>query len=306
MKIAFLAEYLVQAWGNASGVSGGNRRLIEIANSLVEKGHEVDILIVLDDVPLECDWMEVKANIKHLDDREDYDVAIMIHAPVWVALEKVIAKHKVYYWLNMEASYFRQPTWYDAYQRDYFIIANSHWTAECAEMVYGKKPPVVHGGINKKLFYPVKGKKEFDIVAVAPPDKPEKGQFYINRVCEITGWTLNNIIEKPQEDMAGEYAKGEIYLGMPDSEGFYNPPLEAMACGIPVVLTNACGNMDYARDEENCLLIPRNVGAAMKAIYRLKKDKKLREKLIKNGFIEAAKYEWKDAGDEFEKVLLGL
>lgn len=309
MKIAFLAEYLVSKHGKSSGISGGNRRILEIANGLVEKGHEVDILIVLDDVPLECNWMKVKANIKHISDRTYYDVAVMNHAPVWMALNNVQADLKVYYWLGFEASYFSQPTWYDAYQQPYFIIANSEWVADCAEMIYGKRPPVVLGGIDKKLFYPVKVYREYDLVSLAPEWSPEKGYFHIKRTAEIMKLSWYNIQGIPQNQMAEAYSKGHVYLGMPESEGFYNPPLEAMACGVPVILTDACGNMDYARHEENCLLIPKNVGAAMKAVRRLLRTdgrrSKLAHKLIKNGFETAKQYEWSKAVDRFEEVITG-
>jgi len=296
MRFAFIEENFV--------VSGGMRRIIEISNRLVEKGHEVDILIVLDNVPLECDWLEVKANIIRFKDRRDYDIAIFNHAPVWIVMDTVVARLKVYYWLNFEGAYFTSPTWYDAYKYDCFIVANSHWTADCAKMVYGKRPPVVHGGIDKKLFRPIDVEKEYDIVSIVPEDKPEKGGFYVKRVCEIGNWKLGNIVGLRQEDMAEAYSKGKIFLGMPECEGFYNPALEAMACGVPVVLTDACGNMDYAVDGKNCLIIPRNVGAAMQAIKEIQESPSLQKELIKNGFETVKQYNWDKAGSDFEKVVV--
>lgn len=295
MRFAFVEEDF--------SISGGNRRIIEISNRLVEKGHEVDILLVVNNAPLKCDWLEVKANVLYFSDRQDYDVAVFNHAPVWMAMPSIFARLKVYYWLNFEAAYFRQPTWYDAYKYDCFVIANSDWTADMAKLIYGKRPPVVYGGVDKKLFHPVKVEKEYDIVSIIPKDKPEKGTFHVKRVCEITGWRLGNLVNIPQEKMAEEYSKGKIFLGMPECEGFYNPALEAMACGVPVVLTNACGNMNYVDEGENCLLIPRNVGAALVAIHKLRKDKKLQKKLIKNGLETVKKYDWDKTANRFLEVI---
>jgi glycosyltransferase involved in cell wall biosynthesis len=294
MRIAFIEEDL--------NISGGMRRIIEISNRLVDKGHDVDIIIALDHASLECDWLEVKANVIHIKDKRDYDVAIFNRIPVWIAMDFIQARLKVYYWLSFEAGYFSGPAWYDAYNYKCFVIANSDWVADMAELVYGKRPPVVYGGIDREFYKPIKTEKKYDIVALAPKDKPEKGYFYVKRVSDLFKLKLNNIQGIPQEDMPRAYSEGEIFLAMPNCEGFYNPALEAMACGVPVILTDTCGKMDYAVDGENCLLIPRHVGHAMLAIKRLQ-DPKLKEKLIKNGLETVKKYSWDDAGDNFEKVI---
>ena len=289
-------------------VSGGMRRVIEISNRLVERGHEVDILIVLDNISLECDWLEVKANVKHIKDRRDYDVAIFNHAPVWITMSEIAARLKVYYWLGFEAGYFLRPTWYDAYHNDFFVIANSPWIAEMAEIIYGKKPPVVLGGIDHKQFRPIKVEKEYELLCCAPEDKPEKGWFMTKRAADILGLPLENYAVKglPQDKLAEEYSKAKIFIGMPEIEGSFCPAQEAMACGVPVIMSNAGGNMLYARDGENCIVLPgRNAGYLVQAIKRLRGDDKLQKKLIKNGLETVKEFTWERCVEDFERVIKG-
>lgn len=53
-------------------------------------------------------------------------------------------------------------------------------------------------------------------------------------------------------------------------EGFGLPPLEAMACGAVVILTDSGGVREYARHETNCLLVaPGDVAAIARAIERV-------------------------------------
>jgi len=299
VKICFVEEDFL--------ISGGNRRIIEVANRLVEKGHKVDILITLDEYGIECDWMEIKADVKRFGDRGDYDIAIMNHAPVWLAMKKVIARLKVYWWLGFEAGYFKRQPWYDAYQEPYFIVANSPFTAQMAELIYGKKPPVVLGGINHEQFKPVKVEKKYELLCCSDPQRPEKGSFIMQRAAEILGLPLENYAIKnlPQEKLAEEYSKAKIFIAMPALEGAFFPTLEAMACGVPSIVSDCGGISYYAKNEENCLVIPRHVGALVMAIKRLREDKKLQEKFIKNGIETASKYTWERCVSEFEEIIKG-
>ena len=297
LKICFLEEELC--------LCGGIRRILETANGLVEKGHDVTILVTLKDAKPECNWFKVKAKIKHFLEREEYDVAVINHVPNWLCLNSTIAKLKVYYWLSFEAGYLKQPTWYDAYQQDFFIVANSKWTAEMAELIYGKKPPVVLGGIDNKQFYPVKTEKKYELLCCCPQDRPEKGWFEIQRAAAVLKLPVENFANKnlPQDKLAEEYSKAKIFVAAPYLEGFYYPPLEAMACGVPVVMTDAGGNREYAKDGENCFLVSRNVGEIARAIKKLKENPNLQKKFIKNGFETVKKYTWKKSVNDFEKII---
>jgi len=85
-------------------------------------------------------------------------------------------------------------------------------------------------------------------------------------------------------------------------EGFGFPPLEAMACGIPVVASNnsslpeivASGGILIDPDK------PDEMSQAMSEIL-IKSD--LREALIQKGKAQASKFSWKKSAEEFLKMV---
>jgi len=59
----------------------------------------------------------------------------------------------------------------------------------------------------------------------------------------------------PRAEYLGRIAAARVVVTLPHpAEGFYLPALEAMALGVPVVLTDCIGSREYTRDGDNCLL----------------------------------------------------
>lgn len=75
-------------------------------------------------------------------------------------------------------------------------------------------------------------------------------------------------------------------------EGFGLPPLEAMACGTPVVTSNASSLPEIAGDAA-IFVNPHDVYDIIKGIHLGIFDQDLREKLIKKGFIRASFFSWR-------------
>src|SRR5205085_1005657 len=66
----------------------------------------------------------------------------------------------------------------------------------------------------------------------------------------------------PSDDALAElYAAATLYLSPSRHEGFCLPPLEAMACGTVVAMTDAVGNRDYMADGVNCIGLPHDDAA---------------------------------------------
>ncbi len=101
------------------------------------------------------------------------------------------------------------------------------------------------------------------------------------------------------------YSSADVYVSSSITEGYNLPPLEAMACGTPVVMTDSGGSSDYARPDENAIVVrPRDSRALARAIKRVLEDKELRTRLRQEGLKTAAMFSSENAARRFEEFLL--
>jgi glycosyltransferase involved in cell wall biosynthesis len=92
-----------------------------------------------------------------------------------------------------------------------------------------------------------------------------------------------------RENLADRYAAADAVVFPSEwNEPFGIVPLEAMACGTPVVATGTGGSGEYLRDSQNCLLVPPGSATALgQALHRLAADPGLRSRLIQGGRVTA-------------------
>ena len=81
-------------------------------------------------------------------------------------------------------------------------------------------------------------------------------------------------------------------------------PLEAMACGRPVVASGRGGSAEYLRDGENCLIAEPEPEAMAAALRRLAGDPRLREQLREGGLRTAARFTEAAFNQAIEAALL--
>jgi len=89
------------------------------------------------------------------------------------------------------------------------------------------------------------------------------------------------------------YAGALVYCIPSLSEGFGLPPLEAMACGTPVISSNISAMPEILGDAP-LYFDPYNVDDIAKAMKRIIEDKNLRDQLVNKGLEQVKKYSWKD------------
>jgi glycosyltransferase involved in cell wall biosynthesis len=100
------------------------------------------------------------------------------------------------------------------------------------------------------------------------------------------------------------YSSCDVLLKMSRIEGFFGPPMEAMACGCSVVVSKVTGYDEYIRDEENALVVEQgDVMAARASVARLLRDDVLRGKLIEAGFGTAAEWTWERSSEAMQRLL---
>ena len=95
----------------------------------------------------------------------------------------------------------------------------------------------------------------------------------------------------PEEDLPTLFAGTRAFVFPSHYEGFGLPPLEAMACGVPVVSSNA-SCMPEILGEAAVYLDPRNSADIADKINSTLISADLRKKMIKKGFERAKKYSW--------------
>ncbi len=172
--------------------------------------------------------------------------------------------------------------------------------------------PIVERKFNGKIKILIEGNSDdyyknvdesFKIV-----EKLDKEKYEINFLSyqgEPKKWyCVDNFMHKvPYDEVGKVYGSCDILIKSSILESFSYPPLEMMATGgIAVVAPNE-GNVEYLKNEDNCLLYEQgNIAQAVEQIERIRKDKELREKLIKGGLKTAKSREWK----KIEKEIVNL
>jgi len=198
---------------------------------------------------------------------------------------------------------------------------------------YGLDNVIVAGnGVDEKTFIPAKEKSKENYILYVGRLSYRKGLFDLlesaKQICqnydvkfvlagkgELKGKLKEKIKEKKLQDkvvflgqVGGEkliqlYQNTMIFVLPSHYEGLPLVLLEAMSCGLPVVVTNVSGCVEVVKHEYNGLLVsPKSPEKMAGAIAMLLEDEELRKKLGKNArkTIEE-KYTWDSVTDRVEK-----
>lgn len=121
----------------------------------------------------------------------------------------------------------------------------------------------------------------------------------LESVVQYTGYM-------PDADLPAIYGAAEAFVFPSLYEGFGLPPLEAMACGTPVVTSNTSSLPEVVEDAA-LTVDPCDVGALVKAIERVLSDATLRSELRARGIQRAHHFTWQRAAGEtvalYEQIL---
>lgn len=103
-----------------------------------------------------------------------------------------------------------------------------------------------------------------------------------------------------QKDLPAVYAGARLFVYPSLHEGFGFPPLEAMACGVPVISTRSSSlaeNLEGAAE----LVAPGDISGLADAMQRLLADHTLRAKRQGQGLEQARQYRWEQTARETVK-----
>ncbi len=233
------------------------------------------------------------------------------HEPQWHLVDRFAkAQRTVFYALHYSRAYGKAGSWESLRAPVDLQLANSNWTADQIEAEIGSRPLVQLGGANREVFHPYGGPKKYPILSVGDTHRQWKGHDTIVEAAAKLGLPLESYAPKDlsQPDLGREYDAARVFVVGSWYEGFCQPGLEAMACGVPLVTTDNGGCLEYAIDGETALVVPPRDPVAMAvAIRRLLNDDDLAQRLVANGLaLVEQDFDWDRRTDELVEVLDGL
>ena len=117
-------------------------------------------------------------------------------------------------------------------------------------------------------------------------------------------WIPHVHIQYPTDRKLRElYSQSGVFLSASRHEGFGLPMLEAMACGCPVVCTDAGGNREFCRHNDTAMVCEaRSAGELAAHLQRVLTDPVHAKQLSSAGLKEVVRYHWSKVIDNLEAV----
>lgn len=305
-------------------VAGGVLAVVQLVNKLILQGIEARIVALFADPEIK-NWQLFTAPIIFanprtlIDNFPATDIVVATHwlTAYWVAevMKTGQAKQAVYYLQDYEAWFFpeNQPSARAKVQKTYTFIEHKITTSTWLHDLLNNDGYASHTipiGIDLDVFYPRDALKKDTpvILAMARPGTAWRGfnillpalsQIKQQRPdVEIVLFGDNQLFKQriPFEYsdkgvithtscLAELYSQADVFIDASHYQGFGRLALEAMACGTACVLTDAGGVNEYARHEQNCLLVPpRQPEAISAAVLHLLTDVDLRQRLTQSAW----------------------
>jgi glycosyltransferase involved in cell wall biosynthesis len=214
------------------------------------------------------------------------------------------------------------------------ILVNSYFSREGLLRIYGLDSRVCYLGVDTDLFVSHQRQRENFVVSVGELARHKNVELVIRGVSKIAAprprlvWIANTRWEEyyygemrtlaescdvtlearssvSDKELVETLNRATAMVYAPRLEPFGLAPLEANACGLPVVAVAEGGVRETIIDGVNGLLVQHQPQMMAHAIERLMQDKELAAQLGKNGWkIAQEKWSVKAAVDRLERQLI--
>jgi glycosyltransferase involved in cell wall biosynthesis len=101
----------------------------------------------------------------------------------------------------------------------------------------------------------------------------------------------------PREDLVALYSLADVFVLPSLYEGFGFPPLEAMACGCPVIVSNR-GALPEIVGNAALLIDPEDLNSLVAALQSVLTDSTLRAALVDKGLARVKEFSWRTAASK--------
>ena len=186
---------------------------------------------------------------------------------------------------------------------------------------YGIKSKFIFyiGAIFNRRFIP-ECVEAFKQISRTCPEFVERCQFLISGKNYTHPFVdIDYIIKKANEDIGREailhtdyvdendlvylYNAADLFIWLSSYEGFGLPPLEALACGTPVITTKMGSLAEAVGESAVFVNNPENIQEVSEAMERVLSNEQLGNELIKKGLAQAQKFSWQKTAEETLKIL---
>jgi glycosyltransferase involved in cell wall biosynthesis len=129
--------------------------------------------------------------------------------------------------------------------------------------------------------------------------------FYGKEPCPIeTSLPYTFKLRPSHEELTDMLQRCGLFVLASHWESLGSPPLEAMACGTPVVMADSGGVRDYGVHGANCLMVPPQEPVQLaEAMAQVLRDPELARTFSHAGPATAARYDWELLTDRFADQL---
>ena len=314
---------------------GGARVLYQLANALVDRGHDVEFVMPKEGVvewPVRAKITRVKELSPSAFPSSDFILPNFYPTvfPAWQSKKgRVVRLSLVYEPLCVANPELSKST----YSIEAPIVTISQWQRRLILAEVGRDSTVISCGVDPAFFHPYSklsdqtGRKCIFYI-MRGPGYSWKGNSDFLEACRRlrerlpdfdvlvvntegqemdTSFPYTTMTASSDHEMALLYARADLYVYASYYESFGLPPLEAMACGTAVLTTDCGGNRDYARNGENCIVIqPSDVNALTEAMYYLLTNDNERQRLAYAGQDFAKSWTWQRTADQLISLLTQL
>lgn len=132
-------------------------------------------------------------------------------------------------------------------------------------------------------------------LVIAGPLHPPDGRLFLDLPGIARSLGLDRVVRFlgpiPEAEKAALYSAATVFAFLSEYEGFGLPPLEAMACGTPVLASRAA-SLPEVVGEAGLLADPLDEEEVVAALGRLLEDASLRAELGRRGRERAATFSW--------------
>lgn len=318
------------------GISGGIAVVFKHASLLMAAGYDAFVINVGD--VGDGGWFSSNpVPIVHVSDSRSYifDRIDLLFATGWSTVEwlaRFSAVRKLYFVQSDERRFFDEPALkqkiHDGYHTQCEYLTEALWIKEMLRSEFGHHAAYVPNGLDTAHFYPdspleIKKPGKIRVLLEGPIIIPFKGMADSYAAiegldCEIwivssagkppESWKYDRVFERvPFGEMRAIYSSCDIFLKMSRIEGFFGPPMEAMACGCAVVVGKVTGFDEYIIHEKNALVVEQgDVSSAREAVKRLLEDSELRSRLVDEGHETVKNWTWERSFESMLKVVDGV